>query len=67
MIFIPRAKQLIEQKRMEKEDNENQVELKIIAFIIYFVLNSYLITFKFRLQYTITCNGRALKNSLSLL
>lgn len=31
MIFIPRAKQLIEQKRMEKEDNENQVELKIIA------------------------------------
>ena len=26
--FIPRAKQLIEQKRIEKEDNENQVELK---------------------------------------
>ena len=29
MIFMPRAKQLIEQKRNEKEENENQViELK---------------------------------------
>lgn len=37
MIFIPRAKQLIEQKRMEKEQSENQVELKMIA-LFYFEL-----------------------------
>lgn len=50
MIFIPKAKQLIEQKRMEKEDNENQVELKIIAFILFWTHISLLSILDYNIQ-----------------